>query len=318
LNTAWSDIQEAQRFLRDRFQPTRLAYAESLSRNRAPVYLKLETELPTGSFKVRGAVFALHAEMQRGNVKEVVAASTGNHGAAVAYAAKALGAPATIFLPSRPNPVKRGRIQELGATVVEEGKDISEAVEHARAYAARTPSFLLDDATDPRVPAGTATIGSEIAQQLPNVGAIWVPMGDTALIRGIATAVKSFRPGIRVVGVQAELAPAYYLSWKRGVVVRTDTCNTIADGLATRDPIEENVAAIRALVDDVRLVTEQQMIQAIRHLRTNEQIVAEPAAAAAAAAWMADATGLVEGPSVLLVTGANISPDLLQQLTESS
>lgn len=312
MKTAWSEIQRAQHFLGDHFKPTRLALAESLSRPKIPVYLKLETELPTGSFKVRGAMFALHTQMESHNFTEVVAASTGNHGAAVAYAAKQLGAAATIFLPSRSNPVKRRRIQELGAKIVEDGKDISEALERAQDYAARAGAFVLNDAIDPNVPAGTGTIGCEIVQQLPDVKTIWVPMGDTALIRGIASAAKHLRSNVCVIGVQAELAPAYYLSWKRGTVVSTETCNTIADGLATRHPVKENVSTIRDLVDDVRLVTEEQMLNAIRHLAVKETVVAEPAAAATTAAWMADSQLQREGPAVLLVTGANISPDIQQ------
>lgn len=311
MKTASSEIQRAQHFLSEHFEPTRLALAESLSRPKIPVYLKLETELPTGSFKVRGAMFALHTQMDSHNVKEVVAASTGNHGAAVAYAAKQLGAAATIFLPSQSNPVKRRRIQELGARIVADGKDISEALERAQNYAARAGAFVLNDAIDPNVPAGTGTIGSEIMQQMPDVEAIWVPMGDTALIRGIASAAKHFRSSVRVIGVQAELAPAYYLSWKQGTVVSTETCNTIADGLATRYPIEENVITIRELVDDVRLVTESDMLNAIGYLAKKETVVAEPAAAAAAAAWMAQSGAKADGPVVLLVTGANISPDIL-------
>ena len=107
---------------------------------------------------------------------------------------------------------------------------------------------------------------------------IWVPVGDTVLIHGIASAPKHLRPEVRVVGIQAECASAYYLSWKRGSAVSTDTCDTIADGLATRTPIEDNVAAIRELVDDVRLVTEDQMLRAI-DLLVKEHLVAEPAGA---------------------------------------
>lgn len=191
MKTAWSEIEKAQRFLGNYFKPTRLVLAESLSRPQVPVYLKLETELPTGSFKVRGAMFALHTQMESHEVREVVAASTGNHGAAVAYAAKRLGAAATIFLPSQSNPVKRKRIQELGARIVEDGKDISEALERAQAYAARTGAFVLNDASDLNVPAGTATIGCEILQQLPDVEAIWVPMGTP-----LSSAELHLRPNI--------------------------------------------------------------------------------------------------------------------------
>ena len=107
------------------------------------------------------------------------------------------------------------------------------------------------------MPVGTATIGMEIVEQVPTVSTVYVPMGDTALIRGVAAAVKQLSPKVRVVGVQAERAPSYYLSWKQGKAVPTDTCDTCADGLATRTPEQQNVKVIRELVDDVVLVSEE-------------------------------------------------------------
>jgi threonine dehydratase len=310
----WPDIEGARRFLHSHFRPTRLIAATSLNNvPHAPVHLKLESEMPTGSFKVRGALYALHAEMTKRQVAEVVASSTGNHGAAVAHAAKLLDIAATIFLPINANPTKQARIRACGAEIVEHGKDINEAFEGARGYAKRSGSFLLNDATNRDVPAGTATIAVEIIEQLPDVKQIWVPVGDTALIRGIASAAKQLRPEVRLVGIQAERAPAYYLSWKQGFAAPTDTCDTIADGLATRTPIEENVAAIRELVDDVRLVTEDQMLRAIEHLLVKEHVVAEPAGAAATAAWLADSTAAPREPIVLLVSGSNIAEPILRR-----
>jgi threonine dehydratase len=307
-HSSWARFQTALQFLRRYFAPTRLPCASSLGRGTdAQVYLKLESELPTGSFKVRGALYALNAEMGRRTVPKVVASSTGNHGAAVAYAGKILNVPVTIFLPRNSNPTKQRRIREQGAEIVEHGKDISEAFDAANAYADRTGAFLLSDASNSDVPIGTATIAFEIIEQLPNVAEIWVPMGDTALIRGVAAAAKHLRPGVRVIGVQAERAPSYYLSWKRGVVVTTKSCDTIADGLATRIPIQENVTAICELVDDVNLVTEAQLLSAVEHLYISERIVAEPAGAATTAAWLATSRHTPNAPVVLLVTGSNIA-----------
>ena len=309
----WPDIEGARQFLQPHFRPTRLIAATSLNNlPHAQVHLKLESEMPTGSFKVRGALYALHAEMTKRQIVEVVASSTGNHGAAVAHAAKLLNVSAKIFLPINANPTKQGRIRACGAEIVEHGKDITEAFEGAREYAKRSGGFLLNDATNRDVPAGTATIAVEIIEQLPDVKEIWVPVGDSALIRGIASVAKRLRPEVRVVGIQAERAPAYYLSWKQGFAVPTDTCDTIADGLATRTPIEENVAAIRELVDDVRLVTEDQMLRAIEHLLVKEHVVAEPAGAAATAAWLSDSTATPSGPIVLVVTGSNIAKPILR------
>ena len=311
MNPEWTAIDEARAFLRERLAATPLVNASSLTLNNSRAYLKVETGLPTGSFKVRGALYGLHAETRRRRVKEVVAASTGNHGAAVAYASQKMGIPASIFLPQNPNQVKRARIDELGARIVETGPDISAALDRMREYARETGAFMLDDSTSHDVPAGAATIGCEIVEQLPDVSEIWVPMGDTALIRGVATAAKHLRPGVRIVGVQSENAPAYYLSWKKGEVITTETCTTIADGLATRTPLLENVKAIRDLVDDVKLVSEGQLIEAIRRLLRDSNILAEPAGAATTAAWLASPSR--KGNVALLVSGGNIAQEVLRK-----
>jgi len=138
-----------------------------------------------------------------------------------------------------------------------------------------------------------------------------VPMGDTALIRGIGAALKQRAPGVKVVGVQAERAPSYYLSWQQGKAVPTESCDTCADGLATRTPDEGNVASIREVVDEVLLVKEEQMLNAIRRLRLDEGVLAEPAGAAAVAAYLN--SGPRTGQTVLLVTGRNISEAVRQQ-----
>jgi threonine dehydratase len=313
MKLSLEQIRGAEKLLRRYFRPTRLVEAQSLERaGGGRVYLKLETEQPTGSFKVRGAVYALSVRMGLGGVREVVAPSTGNHGAAVAYAAKLLGIPATIFLPTNPNPVKRRKIAELGAKIVEEGKDSSVTFEAARDYSLRDGVYLLNDATDEDLPAGPATIACEIFEQAPGTDAIFVPMGDTALIRGVASAARHLRPKTRIIGVQAERAPSYYLSWKKREVVTTETCDTIADGLATRIPEDANVRGILELVDEVRLVSEREMLAAIRHLIENEKVMAEPAGAAATAALQ---QGAPEGAKniVAIVSGANISEEVLKQ-----
>ena len=312
-------IREAQRFLAKYFAPTRLVAAPFLSqKTEKNVYLKLETELPTGSFKVRGAFWALAQRMSRGAVKEVVASSTGNHGAAVAYAAKQFGIAARIFLPVNCNAVKRARIAALGAAIVESGGgDMASAFALASEYAKQPGVYFLNDATDTDLPAGPATIGCEILEQLPATSAILVPMGDTALIRGVAAAAKQIAPQVKIIGVQAERAPSYYLSWKEGKVVETETCDTIADGLATRTPEAANVRDVKSLVDEVVLVSEEQLLRAIETLLLEEHVLAEPAGAASTAA-------LLQGKSVcgshvaLVVSGANISREVLKRAVGSA
>jgi threonine dehydratase len=285
------------------------------------IHLKNETVLPTGSFKVRGAIYALKTAIARGAVTEVVAASTGNHGAAVAYAGKLLGVRTRIFLPEHANPVKAARVRELGAVLVETGRDLTAAIDAAEEYVTAAGAFFLSDASSPDIPPGPATIGAEILEDVPGVDEVYVPMGDTALIRGVAAALRLASRHIRIVGVAAETAPAYYLSWKSGEVTETATADTIADGLAVRRPLAPNVAAIRNLVDDVVTVSERQMLEAIVWVRAASGILAEPSGAASVAAVIAAGSAGPGGVpqrtapvTVALVTGRNISPEVERQL----
>ena len=313
-----STIRAAQKFVAKYFPPTRLIAAPFLSQTTGKnVYLKLETELPNGSFKVRGALWALEQRLNRGTIREVVACSTGNHGAGVAYAAKEFGIKARIFLPANCNPVKRGRIVALGAAITEsEDSDPASAFRLVVEYAKQPGVFFLNDATDEDLPAGPATIGCEILEQLRETSAIIVPMGDTALIRGIAAAAKQIAPQVKIIGVQAERAPSYYLSWKAGKVVETETCDTIADGLATRTPEAANVREVKNLVDEVVLVSEEQMLRAIETLLLEEHVLAEPAGAASTAALLQISTRYGDNIA-LLVSGANISRDVLKRALSS-
>ena len=306
--------EDARELLRRYLRPTRLVRAESLERRSgAHVYLKLESELPTCSFKPRGALYALVKNAERGPQSGVVAASTGNHGAAVAYAARLVKIPATIFLPENANPVKRARILALGANILEQGyRDLTAAIAGASDFASERGQYFLADASDPLVPVGAGTIASEVLDELPRPDVIFVPMGDTALIRGAGAVAKWRHPAVRIVGVQAEQAPAYARSWQQGHVVVTDTCDTIADGLATRLPLEANVHAIRELVDEVRLISENEMLDAIRVLLIDEHVVAEPSGAAATAAFLQDAPAYAGRTVVLLVTGGNLSINVLR------
>jgi threonine dehydratase len=307
-------FRTARKFLSQYLPRTRLVRSRSLQKSqRQNVFLKLESEMPTGSFKVRGAIYALHANEQRLTTREVVASSTGNHGAAVAYAAKLLGWRARIYLPEKNNPIKRNNITRLGAAIEERGAiDLAEAFDAASEYARKSGAYFLNDATDPDLPAGPGTIAVEMFEQQPDIDVIYVPMGDTALIRGVADAAKEISKNVKIIGVQSERAPSYFLSWKEGHAVKTETCDTIADGLATRTPVAANVAAIRQLVDEVLLVSEDEMLQAIGRLVMDEHIVAEPAGAAATAAYLKTAD-VHRGKVALLVTGANASTRVLRQ-----
>jgi threonine dehydratase len=205
----------------------------------------------------------------------------------------------------------------LGATVKEvesKGDSLGNA---AAAYAQEHDHYFLNDASDELVPVGTATIAAEILDELPAVDVLVVPMGDTALIRGVAAEAKRRNPEIKIVGVQATQAPSYVRSWHEGRVVTTDTCDTIADGLATCVPREPNVRAIRELVDEVCLVSEEELLQGIRTLLFEEHVVAEAAGAATTAAYLQNPTAYAGGTVVLLVTGSSIPHELLRRVATS-
>ena len=303
-------VENAQRVLREYLPVTPLRAAASLGLD---VHLKLEGENPTGSFKPRGALHAVWRKLQDGPLEGVVTSSTGNHGAGVAFAAQKFHLPATVFLPQNPNPVKRARIAALGATIIEAGRDYDAARDYAAQYATERGWYFVEDGRDPHITPGPATIGLEIVEQFPVVDTIYVPVGDSTLIRGLAFAAKARKPDVRIVGAQAERAPAYYRSWKERQVITTDTADTIADGLAVRCPTEENIRAIRELVDDIVLVRDDDMLRAVRKLLLDEHVVAEPSGAATTAAFLKSGASARGRNVVLLVTGANLTPEYLRR-----
>ena len=314
-------VRAAQALLRGVVPESRLVAAITLAPDgHGPVYLKLENEGPTGSFKVRGAYHAIRARQKQsgGEPPGIVTSSTGNHGAAVAYAASLLQLPVRVYLPENPNPAKRARIAELGAEIVEVGKFLEETRQHAAQFAAESRWYNIVDGIDPDMLPGTATIACEIVDKLPQLDVIFVPVGDSTLIRGAAFAAKQLRPEVKIVGVQAEAAPAYALSFAKGHAISTDSSETLADGLAVRDALEDNVRQMARLVDEFVLVSEEEMLSALRRLKVDEQVTAEPAGAAAAAAFLKTTKRFADKTNVLLVTGANVSEEVLRRALELS
>jgi threonine dehydratase len=313
-----ADVLDARKFLEKLLTPTRLLRAESLDKSSgAQVWLKLEIENPTGTFKVRGALNAVRHRSQQSRLEGVVTSSTGNHGAAIAFAARQMNFKSRIYLPENPNPVKRDRIAKLGAEIVEVGRDLEESREHAAKFSKESGWPLIVDVDDSYIAAGAATIACEILDQAPSTDVIVVPIGDSNLIRGIAYAAKQIRPTIRIIGVQAEAAPAYHLSWKQHRSLSTESADTIADGLSTRTTTEDNVRQLTALIDDILLVSDDEMLHAIAFLLLNEHTVAEPAGAASTAALLKAEKEFAGKNVVLVVTGANIAPDILRRAVAS-
>lgn len=271
--------------------------------------LKLEMFNPIRSFKGRGADFYMR-DVAPGT--QVVCASAGNFGQAVAYTGRARGVDVTVFCARNANPAKVARIRELGARVTLTGDDFDAAKAAARAYADEHDGRLfVEDGADPRISEGAGTIAVELASLKPDV--LLVPVGNGALINGIGCWIKARSPRTTVVGVCAEGAPAMADSWKRGEPVSTESVNTFADGVAVRVPVPVAVDAMREFVDDVVLVDDEGIRQALRMIRDAMGLILEPSGAIGiAAAARLDLSG---DTVATIVTGNNYSDDLLAELT---
>jgi threonine dehydratase len=304
-------IADAHRRIRLYLSATPLVRAPLLSaRFGADLWIKNETTSPVASFKARGALTELLRAAQSTPVRRAVTSSTGNHGQGVAYAAQVLELPSTVFLPVGANPVKRAMIRSFGAEIVELGADIDEAKAHARAFASERGAVFVDDGEGLGVMEGAGTVGLEIAEALPDVDALFVPMGSGTLAAGCAAAVKAHRPGCRVVAVQAAGAPAMVESFHARRAIERPVA-TLADGLACRVPADRALRAILAYVDDAVLAADDVLLAAVHTLAIDAHVLAEPAGAAAlAAAW--NARGALRGQRVVVVvSGANVTADVL-------
>ncbi|MEO3755226.1 pyridoxal-phosphate dependent enzyme [Streptomyces sp. B6B3] len=303
-------IEAAAELIDPAFRNTPQFTDASLSRRIGrELVVKLETCNPIRSFKGRGADYYMR---DVASDQEVVCASAGNFGQAIAYTARARGIEVTVFSARNANPVKVARMKELGATVIPAGEDFDAAKTAARAYAdERAGRLFVEDGDEPRIAEGAGTIAVELVKARPDV--VLVPVGNGALIGGIGCWMKTRAPRTRIVGVCAANAPAMARSWRRGAAVATATARTIADGVAVRLPVPAAVEAMRAYVDDVELVEEDDIREALRVVRDTMGLLLEPAGALGIAAAMRSDRdrGLT---TATIVTGSNFSEDLLAEL----
>ena len=279
---------------------------------RSDVYLKREDTHELGSFKWRGALPALQ-KYRRNGATGVVTASTGNHGAATAWAAQRLGLSATVFGPESTSRTKLGLMEDLGATVIQTGVDLDEAKEAAVAYAAARTLPFFEDGDEPAQLPGYGEIGREIMRQLGQPpAAVLVPVGNGALISGVAGAIREQDESTRTVGVVPSAAPVMALSVQAGTPVPCEASATFADGLAVRVAIPSAVAALVQLALTTVLVSERELALAVRAYARSGIRVEGAGAAALAGLGHVDA----EGPAVLLVTGRNIDESLYRRAVD--
>jgi len=276
-----------------------------------PVLLKCENLQRTGSFKARGAYTRISRLSTEERARGVVAASAGNHAQGVALAAQMLGIKATVFMPEGAPIPKERATRGYGAEVVFHGRYLEDALAAAREFQERTGAVFIHPFDHVDIVAGQGTTGLEILEQGPeDLRTVLVPCGGGGLLAGIAIAVKSLRPDVRVVGVQAKDAAAYPESLRQGCPVPLAAMNTMADGIAVGLPGDITFAAVQKYVDDVVTVSEESMSRALLALVERAKVVVEPAGAAGVAALLEQPTAY-ETPIVAVLSGGNIDPLLL-------
>jgi len=280
----------------------------------ANVYLKLECYQPIRVFKIRGAANKITQLSAEEKERGLVAASSGNHGLAVSYLAKLVGTQATVVVPTTAVEEKVRAIEEYGAKVVKEGLFHDERFAKALEIQESTGAVLIPPFDDPDIIAGQGTIGLEILESLPDADAVVVPIGGGGLISGIATAIKGLKPSARVYGVEPERASSMYHSVKNGKITRLTDTTSIADGLAAREPGKLTFDCTRRHVDEILLVTEEEIERAVFTTMKECHLIIEPSAAAAIAALLAKLHPERQAKIVVVVSGGNISLKLLRQI----
>jgi threonine dehydratase len=304
------NIAEAARTIDPVFLQTPQFVSEALStRFRCELTLKVETSNPIGSFKGRGASYFL-----RTHAEPMVCASAGNFGQAMAYVCRAKGIPLTVFASVNANPLKLAKMSGFGAVVRQQGEDFDAAKAAAAEWADRHGTLLVVDGKEKEISEGAGSIAVELLAHNNSYDAVLVPLGNGALLTGIARWIKAHSPATRIVGVSSVHAPAMHHSWKTGQILETANATTIADGIAVRIPIPEAVEDMNGIVDDVLLVEEASIVAAQKLLLEEERLIVEPAGAVGVAALLEHPTLRSFGRIATPICGSNMTKDQISML----
>ncbi len=295
--------------------PTRLVRSDELSgRAGTDVYLKLENEQRTGSFKLRGALNVIGGLDEVDRAKGVVTSSAGNHGLGVATAAKQFGVNATIFIPQNAPRVKRDGIKAQGATVDDHQPHYDAAMIAAIEFAGKHGSRFVHPCLGDELLAGQGTVALEILHELPDLSTLIVPVGGGGLLGGSAGFLHERAPHVRIIGAQSENTAAMAKSWRAGKIVEIENLPTLADGLAGQ--VDQAALDIgRAALSDIVTSTEEQIGQAMLWLIATHEIRVEGSGAAGVAAVLSGAVS-AKGKTVIVVSGGNVDDDRLARLRE--
>jgi threonine dehydratase len=304
-------IHEARLRIRAEFLDSPQLENDELSRAVGTRLLcKDETGNVVGSFKGRGTDSFIGS--LRPEVKSLVTASAGNFGLALAYAAKRCGITVTVYAAETASPQKLDLIRSVGADLRLAGRDFDEAKEHARAAAKEMHAMFVEDGREPAITAGAGTIGMELTGSADEIDTIVVPLGNGALLAGIGCWLRSRSPRRRIIGVCAEGAPAMALSWRSHAPQSTSSVDTIADGIAVRVPVPEALGDLENVLDDIVLVSDDAIKQALRLVHRHLNLISEPAGVAGVAALLSHSS-LARGLVCTPITGGNVAKEQLRQ-----
>jgi threonine dehydratase len=311
------DVYAARDTVNRYLKPTPLLYSRRLSKLLGcQIHLKLENLQPTRAFKVRGGVLYMERMKEQALNRGVITASTGNHAQSIAYAGMLFGVNVRIVMPNGVPQMKTEAVNDLGAEVIFHGSYYEEAREYAEKLASQEGFLYVHGISEPLLYEGVGTMHLEAFEELPGMDVVINPIGGGSGASAACIVYKSLNPRIRVIGVQAEGAPAFYHSWKKGVVMPAEGVNTAAEGLATSRAYELPLRILRDKLDNIVLISDQEMKQAVRTILQETGQVAELSGAASTAAAFKIKNELGGSKVVLMLTGGNIGPEQLARILQ--
>jgi len=316
MNPSYEDIVHAQAVQGKEIRKTPLTHSPIFSKlTKSEVYLKSEFLQRTGSFKIRGAYYKIKSLNASEKANGVVAASAGNHGQGVAFAASLENIPCTIVMPKSASPAKVSATRGYGANVILEGTNYDESWSKAKEIAEKTGAKIIHAYDDSQIIAAQGVIGLEILDDLADVDEIYLPIGGGGLAAGVLVAVKTKNPNVRVIGVQSQSYPAMKKSFDEKKLQSVEGERTIADGIAVKSPGKNTFEIINKLIDDIVLVDDSQIIKTMFLLMERMKIVVEPAGAAGLA-YLLENKPSPGKKIVAIMTGGNIDMYLLGQIVD--
>ena len=312
------DVEAANALVQKHLSRTPLVYSPEFSQAAgSDIYFKLESFQRTHAFKARGALNKVSSLSQSERDKGVIAASSGNHALGVAFSSALLGVEATVVMPTRAPAPKIELAKRYGAQVLLHGQTYDDALAHARTLAAEQGKALLPSFDDLKVIAGQGTIALEVLEDLPDVELFIAPIGGGGLVAGLSVALAELRHPARVIGIEAEGSPNMLESVRAGKLVKLAHIQTIADGIAVQQPGKLNFEFVRRFGNEILTVSDAQIFEAMGRMLFDVRAVVEPAAAAAPAALLFAESLQDLGQTICcVITGGNISPQLLQQVAQ--